>query len=141
MIALTVAALNDLPVMSAGIQNEYLNSPCNEKIWNVLGPVFGPDKAGKRALVVRALYGLKSAGASFRHDLASCMEALGYKSCLADPDVWYRPNIKANGEQFYEYVRIYTVDKLAIGLDPKLTIARIGKYCKIKETSIGTPDL
>jgi hypothetical protein len=31
-IALTVAALNDLDIMSGGIKNTYLNSPCNEKI-------------------------------------------------------------------------------------------------------------
>ena len=140
-IALTIAALNDLKVMSADIQNAYLNSPCDEKIWTVLGPEFGPDKAGKRALVVRALYGLKSAGASFRHHLASCMESIGFKSCLADPNVWYRPNVKANGEKFYEYVLIYTDDILAIGLDPRQTISRIDKYCKIKESSIGPPDL
>jgi hypothetical protein len=66
-IALTIAALNDLRVMSADIQNAYLNSPCYEKIRTVLGPEFGPDKADKRAIVVRALYGLKFPGASFRH--------------------------------------------------------------------------
>jgi hypothetical protein len=124
-IALTIAALNDLRVMSADIQNAYLNSPCDENIWTVLGPEFGPDKADKRALVVGALYGLKSPGVSFRHHLASCMEAFGYNSCLANPDVWYRPNTKANGEPFEEYVLIYTDDIVAVGLHPKLTIARI----------------
>ena len=37
-IALTVAALNDLRVMTADIQNAYMNSPCDEKIWTILGP-------------------------------------------------------------------------------------------------------
>ncbi len=46
-------------------------------------PEFGPD-TGKSAIIVRALYGLKSAGAAFHAHLADCMRHLGYKSCLAD---------------------------------------------------------
>ena len=37
----------------------------------VLGPEFGTD-AGKRAIIVRALYGLKSTSATYRAHLASC---------------------------------------------------------------------
>ena len=67
-IALLLAALNDVEVKTADIENAYITAPCAEKIYTVLGPEFGPD-AGKRAFVVRALYGLKSAGASFRNIL------------------------------------------------------------------------
>jgi Reverse transcriptase (RNA-dependent DNA polymerase) len=63
-IALTLAALNDLEVKTADIENAYLTAPVGEKIWCRLGPEFGAD-AGKKAIIVRALYGLKSAGASF----------------------------------------------------------------------------
>jgi hypothetical protein len=87
-IALTVAALNDLDIMSGDIKNAYLNSPCDKKIWTVLGPEFGPEQEGKRAIIVRSLYGLKSAGASYRYHFATCMEHLGFTSgCKADPDV------------------------------------------------------
>ena len=37
-IALTVAALNDLQVMSCDIQNAYLTADCQEKIWTYTGP-------------------------------------------------------------------------------------------------------
>ena len=74
-IALTLAALNDLEVKTADIENAYLTAPVGEKIWCRLGPEFGQD-AGKRAIIVRALYGLKSAGASFRNHLADCMRHL-----------------------------------------------------------------
>ena len=67
-IALTVVALNDLEVKTSDIQNAYLTAPCEEKIWTTLRPELGPDK-GKRALIVRALYSLSSAGASFRRHL------------------------------------------------------------------------
>jgi hypothetical protein len=53
---------------SADIENAYQVDPINEKIWTVLGIEFGDD-AGKRALIVRALFGLKSAGAVFRNHL------------------------------------------------------------------------
>ena len=52
--------------MTADIQNAYLN----EKIWTILGPKWGPDQEGKKAIIVQALYGLKSAGASFHAHLA-----------------------------------------------------------------------
>ena len=88
-IALTLAALNDLEIKTADIENAYLTAPVSERIWTVLGQEFG-EHAGKRAIVKRALYGLKSAGASFRNHLADCMRHLGYRSCLADQDLWIK---------------------------------------------------
>jgi hypothetical protein len=75
-IMLTLAVLNDLKVKTADIKNAYLTAPVPEKIWCILGPEFGPD-AGKHAIVVWSLYGLKSAGASFWNDIADCMQHLG----------------------------------------------------------------
>ena len=91
-IALTLAALNDLDVKTADIENAYLTAPVSEKIWCYLGPEFGDDK-GKKAIIVRSLYGLKSSGASFRNHLADCMRHLGWQSCRADPDVWMRAEV------------------------------------------------
>ena len=68
-IARTVAALNGLEVKTSDIKNAYLTAPNQEKIWTTCGPEFGIN-AGKKAIIVRALYGLKSAGASFRNHLA-----------------------------------------------------------------------
>ena len=47
-IGLLVAALNDLDVFSADIQNAYLTSPCEEKILNVLGQEFGPHRQERK---------------------------------------------------------------------------------------------
>ncbi len=71
-IALTLAALNDLEVKAADILNAYISAPIKEKVWHALGPEFGPN-AGKSAIIVHALYGLKSAGAAFHAHLADCM--------------------------------------------------------------------
>ena len=43
---LTLAALNDLEVKTADIENAYLTAPVTEQIWTKLGPEFGSD-AGK----------------------------------------------------------------------------------------------
>jgi hypothetical protein len=75
-VALTLDVLNDLDVKMADIENAYLTAPITEKVWTVLGPEFGDD-AVKRGLIVRALYGLKSAGAAFRNHLVECMKHLG----------------------------------------------------------------
>ena len=74
--------------MATDIKNTYLNSPCDEKILTILGPDFGPELEGKHALIIRSLYGLHSTGVGYCHHLATCMEHMGYKSCLADPDIW-----------------------------------------------------
>jgi hypothetical protein len=85
-IALLMAALNDLNVKVGDVLNTYTTAPITEKVWTVLGPEFGID-AGKSAIIVRALYGLKSTGAEFCAHLASFMSQMGYTSCKADPDL------------------------------------------------------
>ena len=80
-IALVIAALNDLQVKAGGVMNAYVKAPCREKIWTVLGKEFGTDQ-GKTAIIVRALYGLKSSGAAFHAHLAECMRSMGYTACI-----------------------------------------------------------
>ncbi len=63
-LALTFGSLNDLEVKVGNVLNAYITAPVKEKEWTILGPEFGLD-SGKRAIIVRALYGLKSAGAVF----------------------------------------------------------------------------
>jgi hypothetical protein len=84
-----MAALNDLEVKIGNVLNAYITAPVTEKVWTVLGPEFGND-AGKTAIIMHALYGLKSAGAAFRAHLASLMRQMGYTSCKANPDLWFK---------------------------------------------------
>ena len=139
-IAFMIAALNDLDLLTADIQNAYLNAPVAEKVWTNCGPEFGPSQAGLPAVIVRSLYGLKSSGASFRNHLAMCMRDLGYESCLADADVWMKRAKRSDGVDYYEYVLIYTDDILVISENPKETLLRLGKYFPLKKGSLGTPD-
>ena len=44
-------------------------APVTERIWRVLDREFGED-SGRKAIVVRAIYGLKNAGAAFQNHRA-----------------------------------------------------------------------
>ena len=85
-LALMLDALNSLEVKRGDVMNAYITAPITEKVWTILGPKFGANQ-GKKALIFRALYGLKSAGADLRSHLCICMKLLGYTPCLADPDL------------------------------------------------------
>lgn len=140
-IALTLAALNDLEIKTADIENAYLTAPVSERIWTILGPEFGED-VGKRAIVKRALYGLKSAGASFRNHLADCMRHLGYKSCLADQDLWLKEAVRPeDGFKYYAYVLLYVDDIMMIHHDATAAIKEVDQYFKMKPGSIADPDI
>jgi hypothetical protein len=99
-MSLTLAALNDLDVKMADIENAYLTAPITEKVSTVLVPEFGDD-AGERALIVRAMYGLKSAGAAFRNHLAECMKHLVWHPCRSDRDLWMEAETRPDDGVLY----------------------------------------
>jgi Reverse transcriptase (RNA-dependent DNA polymerase) len=139
-IMLLIAALNDLEVLSADIQNAYLHAPCRERIWVRAGPEFGTDE-GSVMLIVRALYGLKSSGAAFRSMLADHLHDMSFRSSRGDPDVWYRPAIKPDGTEYYEYILVYVDDIFAISNNPKQAMDQIQELFKFKNDEVKTPDM
>jgi hypothetical protein len=139
-IALTLAALNSLDVRAADIMNAYVTAPCSEKIWTVLGPEWGALQ-GKKAIIVRALYGLKSSGAAFHKHLADCMTAIGYSPCLADPDLWMKPECDTAGDKYYSYILCYVDDILVVHHDADKVLDRVGKFFMLKPESVGKPNV
>ena len=107
----TIAALNNLQVMSCDTQNAYLTAACHEKIWAYAGPEFGSEK-GSIMLIHKSLYGLKSYGIHFEH-LANTLDDNGSISSKSDPDMWLHPAVKPYGQEYYEYI-LYVDDILAI---------------------------
>jgi hypothetical protein len=138
-IAFMLAALNGLDVLAADIQNAYLNAPTKEKCYTIAGPEFGADKVGRPVLIVRALYGLRSSGARWRDHLADTIRSLGFKGCLADADVWMRPNTKPNGLQYWEYVLVYVDDLLVISHDVRTIMDKLGEHYTLKPGSVREP--
>ena len=139
-IALTIAALNDLDILACDIQNAYLTADCRERVWIIAGPEFGSE-AGNNMIVKKALYGLKSSGAAFRAFLAETLDATGYKPSYANPDVWIRPAVKADGFEYYEYILCYVDDVLCISADPMKSMKRIQDDFKLKDDKIEEPDV
>ena len=130
-----LAALNDLNVLSADIQNAYLNAPVRERLYTIAGKEFGLANEGRPVLIVRALYGLRSSGKSFREFLA------GYVSSKADPDFWFMPDTKSNGEEYYRMVICYVDDVAAAMENPSDFMEELGKRFTLKPGSVKEPDL
>ena len=97
-IVFTHAVLNDLEIFAANISSAYLQASCSSNYWTKFSSDFG-EYQGQTALVVRAAYGLKEAGADSRNHRRYCMFHLGYKSSNGDNDVWMKPARNCRGEQ------------------------------------------
>jgi hypothetical protein len=140
-IALLMAALNDLHVTVGDVLNAYITALITEKVWTVLGLEFGID-ASKSAIIVRALYGLKSSGAVFHAHLASFMCQMGYTSCKADPDLWYKAETRsADSFRYYAYILCYVDDILCVHHDPMSVLNLINGYMPLKPSLVGDPDI
>jgi hypothetical protein len=131
---------NNLEVKTADIKKAYLTAPVLEKIWCVLWLEFGAN-AGKRAIVVQSLYGLKSAGASFLNHLADCMWHLGWQSCIFDQDLWMKADSRPNdGHNYYAYAWLSVDDICGVHHDAELCLRQVNKCFKMKPGSIGNLD-
>ena len=139
-IAFLIAALNDLDVLSADVQNAYLNAPTKERVYTTAGLEFGPQYVGRPVLIVRALYGLKSSGARWRDHMAATLREGGFFSCYADPDVWMRKQVRPDGFKYWEYVLCYVDDLLVISHDPKAVMDYMSSKYTLKDGSVKPPD-
>lgn len=138
-IAFLLAALNDLKVLLADVQNAYLQSKTGERQWTCAGLEFGPENVGRPVKIVQALYGLRSSGKCWRETLAQSLREAGFSSCKADNDVWMRAAIKPDGEKYYEYVLVYVDDILAISTNPKAVMDYLETTYTLKENSVQEP--
>ncbi|KAG7369925.1 reverse transcriptase RNA-dependent DNA polymerase [Nitzschia inconspicua] len=138
-LAFLIADLNGLDLLACDLANAFLNAPCAEKIWFEGGTECGEDK-GKVCILVRALYGLKSAGFSWRSALAATLRDLGFTETKADPNVWIRPDTKDDGTEYYEMLFVYVDDVLALSKNPRSIIDAINEVYKVKQGSDKKPD-
>ena len=113
-IAFTLAALNGLSILAADCEGAYLNAPTRERLYTRCGDEFGLEYKGRWAIIKRALYGSKSAAASWRATISGIIEGLNFEMCRADNDVWMRKGVNAAGEDVWEYVLVYSDDLLAL---------------------------
>jgi hypothetical protein len=70
------------------------------------------------------------------------MGTLGYKSCLADPDLWYKPMVRPDdGFKYYAYMLCYVDNILSVHHDAMTALKELDYYFKMKPGSIGDPDI
>jgi hypothetical protein len=140
-IALLMTTLNELNVDVGDVLNAYITDPISEKVWTVLGLELSID-AGKSAIIVCALYGLKSAGAAFCAHLASFMHQMGYTSCKADHDLWNKAETRpADNLRYYAYILYYVNNILCVHHIPMSILNLINGYMPLKPSSVGYPDI
>ena len=136
-----MAALHDTDILSADIQNAYLNAPVKEKLYTIAGKEFGPKNQGRPVMIVRALYGLRSSGKAFRDHLAMHLREMGYQNSKADPDLWMKPDTKSSGVEYYHYVICYVDDVAATMENPKDFMDELAQRFTLKEGSVQEPTL
>ena len=137
-----VATLNDLDIQGCDVKNAFLTENKLEKHWIRDGPEFGEEQ-GKVSIVRQALYGLKSASTLFRSFMAKQFDKLGFKSSVANPDVWMRAEIKVTGEEYCEYLISYVGDILCILEDAKQVLEDLQRDggIKYKKDKIEPPEM
>ena len=108
-----LANLNGLLICAGDIGNAFLYGKTREKVYIIAGPEFGPDLQGKRMIIEKSLYGLKSSAARFHEHLSVTLRSLGYKASKADFDLWYK-----KVDDHYEYIARYVDDVIVFSKDP-----------------------
>ena len=132
-IGFMMAKLNGLQVCAGDIGNAFLNAQTNEKLYIIAGPEFGPEYAGKRLIIDKALYGLKTSSARFHELTTTHFAKLGFKPCKADPDLL----IKHHPDGHYEYIARFVDDVIAFAKDP-LAIMKILEQTYVMK-GVGAP--
>ena len=96
---------------------------------------------GKVFILVRSLYGIKSSGAAFREFLSEQLDDMGFKSSIADPDVWMREATKSNGGEYYKYILVYVDELIEISSNARSFILEVTGKFKLKKDKIEPPEI
>ena len=139
-----LAALNDLEVTVGDIGNAYLNAKPREKCYVTITDsfLFGPSCVGRKAQIVRALYGMKSSGAAWRELFASVLHnILKFDNSMADHDVWLKPDVDNGDNKYYSYICIYVDDVMIVSKDPSIYMNMIKDQFSVKPESIQEPTM
>lgn len=101
------AVWKDLDIVGADMQDANINARADENVYTTAGPEFK-----RPAIIVWALYGLKSYGSRQRDHFASILSQIGFTSSKADQDVWMRQlrnfAVSFFGNIFYVMLLIYS---------------------------------
>ncbi len=70
------------------------------------------------------------------------MRQMGYTSCKADPDLWFKAETRPDDSVlYYVYILCYVDDILCIHHGTLSVLTQINNYLPLKPTSVGDPDI
>ena len=127
-----LAQLNNLLVCAGDVGNAFLNAKSTESVYVIAGPEFGPELEGKRLIVDKALYGLRSSAARFHEHLSVKLREIGYEPSKADPDLWMK-----QVDDHWEYIARYVDDVIVFSKDPMSVMSELEKSYVMK--GVGEP--
>ena len=90
-------------------------------------------------VIARALYGLKSSGASLRAMFAERLSEINFVPTQAGPYVYRQKAQKANGEDYYKLLLVYADDGLTCSHAPQSIMDNLAMSYDLKEGSVREP--
>ncbi len=127
-----LSRLNGLQVCAGDVGNAFLYGKTNENVFIIAGPEFGPEVEGKRLIIDKSLYGLKSSAARFHEHLSVTLKKMGYRPTKADPDLWY-----TIVDDHYEYIARFVDDVISFSKDPMKVMEELKTHYVMK--GVGKP--
>jgi hypothetical protein len=112
---------------------------CDLEIWFGGSLECSKDK-GKVLIVISTLYGLESAGASWRSLLVEVLVNIGFHSMKADLDICICSMV-CDGFEYYEMLFVFVNIILALSHKAKDVIMEITKFFKAKDRIVKPPDI
>eukprot|EP00957_Ditylum_brightwellii_P104521 7963813-Ditylum_brightwellii.AAC.1 len=108
--------------------------------YGLLGGKEYSEDQEKVLVIVSALYGLRSAGASWRAALAELLLRLEYNLTEADPDVWICLAVTEFGMKYYEMLCVYLGGIVAVNGKARDAMQQVTEVFMAKEGSVGMPE-
>jgi hypothetical protein len=121
-----LAKLNGLLVCAGDVGNAFLYGKTREKVFIIAGPEFGPELMGKRLIVDKSLYGLKTSAARFHEHLSVKLKKMGFV-----------PSIRKLKDGSFEYIARFVDDVIAFSKFPMEIMEELKKTYIMK--GVGKP--
>ena len=130
-ILMTIAAANNLDVITGDIGNAYLHAETEENVYTCAGAEFeavGLMPEGNLLEVVKALYGFPISGNRWHAHISQTLREMGFKPTRFDPDVWIRGR-----EGGYNYIGTHADYVLVVSLDPTSIFEKLKETYTVKK--------
>lgn len=119
-----LAQMNGIMVCAGDVGNTFLYGKTREKVFVIAGPEFGPSAEGKRMIIDKSLYGLKTSSARFHEHLSEQLRKMGYVPSKAYPDLWMK-----KVDDHYDYIARYVDDVISFSRKSIRIMNELKKTC------------